>query len=277
MTVTPSGFALGAYVDVDFKNATNDQIVKIEEELNKHLVLILPNNPMSDEEQVANINRFGTSVIHPDQVPGEVGAHHKFKEILVVSNEGGVLGSSEVHWHSDTYAQDERIGLAILKAVKLVAVDVGLTFCNMKALYHAVPKILRDRLDDLTIHHQKVRYPDRRLRQGAVEPESDDVRTWPNVSRPLVGISKATGEKFLDLGAETGISWISQDGVNWPAEESDNLIAMLWRLADDPKFHFTVHWRPGDVVMWANLETQHRRGGWDGKGVRTLHRTAIEA
>ena len=58
--------------------------------------------------------------------------------------------------------------------------------------------------------------------------------------------------------------------------ESDSLLDEIWesvRLEAHVWYH---HWQVGDVIMWDNRCVMHRRGPFDSKMRRILHRTQIE-
>ena len=51
-------------------------------------------------------------------------------------------------------------------------------------------------------------------------------------------------------------------------EESDALLNALWAHATDPRFCYTHEWAVGDVVVWDNQATLHRRDAFDSSARR---------
>ena len=58
---------------------------------------------------------------------------------------------------------------------------------------------------------------------------------------------------------------------------SERLLDELWRHATQPQFTMRQQWRVGDVMVWDNRCTLHRRDGFDPAARRLLHRTQIRA
>ncbi len=77
-----------------------------------------------------------------------------------------------------------------------------------------------------------------------------------------------TGRKALYLGGTADGAWI----VGMPLEESNAILSRLWaHIAQLPKF--TQVWEVGDIMMWDNRSTMHRRDSFDPNAVRIMHRT----
>ena len=51
---------------------------------------------------------------------------------------------------------------------------------------------------------------------------------------------------------------------------------MLWAQATRDEFTFGHQWRQGDLVMWDNRCTIHRRDGFDDSYTRLMHRTQVK-
>ncbi len=58
--------------------------------------------------------------------------------------------------------------------------------------------------------------------------------------------------------------------------ESDAVLEALWAHVTQPQFVYEHHWRLGDLVMWDNRSTMHRRDPFDGEARRVMHRTQIK-
>jgi taurine dioxygenase len=63
--------------------------------------------------------------------------------------------------------------------------------------------------------------------------------------------------------------------LDLPLAESEALLDELWAHATQPKFTFRQQWRVGDVMVWDNRCTLHRRDAFDPRARRLLHRTQI--
>jgi taurine dioxygenase len=61
-----------------------------------------------------------------------------------------------------------------------------------------------------------------------------------------------------------------------PLAESEGLLDELWSYATRKEVVWGHEWRAGDVVLWDNRCTMHRRDGFDSYTRRILHRTQIK-
>ena len=62
-----------------------------------------------------------------------------------------------------------------------------------------------------------------------------------------------------------------------PLKESEALLDELWQYAALPANLYRHQWRVGDVVLWDNRTTMHRREAFDPASARTMHRSQIKA
>jgi len=53
------------------------------------------------------------------------------------------------------------------------------------------------------------------------------------------------------------------------------LLDRLWAHATQPERTWTQPWRIGDLIMWDNRCTMHRREAFDGELRRILHRAQV--
>ena len=54
--------------------------------------------------------------------------------------------------------------------------------------------------------------------------------------------------------------------------ESDALLDEFWAHATREEFAWTQKWQVGDLLIWDNRCTMHRRDGFAGHGRRRMHR-----
>jgi taurine dioxygenase len=54
------------------------------------------------------------------------------------------------------------------------------------------------------------------------------------------------------------------------------LLDELWTYATQPAFCYEHRWRVGDLVLWDNRSTLHRRDPFDASARRLMHRTQIK-
>ena len=58
--------------------------------------------------------------------------------------------------------------------------------------------------------------------------------------------------------------------------ESAALLDALWMHIEHPEFRYQHRWRVGDLLLWDNRSTMHRRDPFDDKTRRVMHRTQIK-
>ena len=68
------------------------------------------------------------------------------------------------------------------------------------------------------------------------------------------------------------MAWL--EGFDLP--ESDALLDEIWSLATQQRFVWTHQWRVGDLVLWDNRCTMHRRDPFDAATRRVMHRTQVK-
>src|SRR5688572_2608995 len=102
--------------------------------------------------------------------------------------------------------------------------------------------------------------------------EGTDPRQGPGARHPLVLTHPDSGRRCLFLGGRRN-SYI----LGLKLEESEALLDALWAHATQPRFTFRQEWRVGDVTVWDNRCTLHRRDAFDPRARRLLHRTQIRA
>ena len=61
--------------------------------------------------------------------------------------------------------------------------------------------------------------------------------------------------------------------VGMPLDESNDLLAQLWDHTTRTSDVFVQQWHEGDIMMWDNRCTMHRRDGFDPNSIRIMHRT----
>jgi len=98
------------------------------------------------------------------------------------------------------------------------------------------------------------------------------LRNAPGAQHELVRVHPETGRKCLFLGRRRN-SCI----LGLPLAESEALLDELWEHATRAEFTFRQQWRVGDVLIWDNRCTLHRRDPFDPNARRLMHRTQIKA
>jgi taurine dioxygenase len=180
----------------------------------------------------------------------------------------GGLGAYEAEWHTDMSYNENTPSASILYAIEVPPAGGDTWFCDMYAAYDRLPQDLKSRISVLRCVHDASRNSAGMLRKGW--QEVTDPRRTIGAQHPIVRTHPVTGRKALFLGRRLN-AYIP--GLN--LEDSESLLDTLWGQAVLPDATWVQKWRVGDVVIWDNRCTMHRRDAFDPATRRLLHRTQI--
>jgi taurine dioxygenase len=271
----PTGAVLGAEVRVgDLRMLDDAGLAHILAAWRAHSVLLVRAQTLSDQELIAFSRRFGDLDSAPVQENGRRFVEG-LPEIYIVSNVKvngeaiGSLGDGEAVWHTDMSYLDVPPKASMLYALEVPPRGGNTAFCSMYSIYEALPGALKARIADLKIKHDGTYNSGGYVRQGVTV--SDDPRLSPGALHPLVCTHPDTGRRLLYLGRRRNAYLAGLD----PAV-SEALLNELWSYVAQPEFAWEHVWRVGDLVLWDNRCTMHRRDAFDANARRIMHRTQIK-
>jgi taurine dioxygenase len=273
--IAPTGRALAAEIEgVDLRDIDADRFRTLHRAWLDNLVLLIRGQTLSDADLIAFSRRLGDLDEAPIQESGQRFVDG-LPELYVVSNvveNGepiGSLGNGEAVWHTDMSYIEQPPKASILYALEVPETGGDTSFINMYAVYDALPDVLKQRIAGLRVKHDGTYNSGGFLRQGVLA--TDDPRRSPGALHPLAYTHPETGRIALYLGRRRN-AYI--DGL--PLDESEALLDALWSYVDGDRFGWTHAWQRGDVVLWDNRCTMHRRDAFDAGARRILHRTQIK-
>jgi len=230
---------------------------------------------LSPEGLIRFSKQFGSLDSRPvgtrTRAPGPAAS---FPEITTISNievggkSIGGLGSTEAVWHTDMSYVTKPPKAACLYSLEVPKTGGNTHFLNMYAAYETLPETLKTRVDRLTCLHDASRNSAGELRLGFKDVV--DPREAVGAVHPLVRVHPETQRKCLFLGRRRN-AYI----VGLSLEDSEALLDELWEHAAAPALAWTQTWQPGDLVMWDNRCTMHRRDAFDPETRRLMIRTQI--
>jgi taurine dioxygenase len=276
MTVTSLTPAVGAEIgNVDLKTLSDDDFTQIERTWHRYSALLVRDQHLSDDDLLAFSRRFGDLDSPPNQERGRqtpVG----YPDIYVVSNvldeKGdpiGALGAGEAVWHTDMSYADVPPDASMLYALEIPPTGGNTSLCGMQAAWASLPATLKRKLEGRRIKHDGTYNSGGYVRQG-VTP-TDDPHKAPGAWHPAVCRHPVTGVPSLYLGRRRN-SYV--EGFSPP--ESDALLDEVWEQATRSELVYEHHWRVGDLLLWDNRCTMHRREPFDNASRRVMHRTQIK-
>ncbi|CAF1152154.1 unnamed protein product [Didymodactylos carnosus] len=139
----------------------------------------------------------------------------------------------------------------------------------MYAAYEALPDDLKRRAAKLRIKHDGTYNSGGYLRAGVTA--IDDPRVSSGVFHPLICTHPETGRCCLYLGRRRN-AYI--EGLS--LKQSEALLDEIWSYATRREIAWYNRWRVGDIVLWDNRCTMHRREPFDPGARRIMLRTQIK-
>jgi taurine dioxygenase len=273
--VISTGAALGAEIrGVDLRHLDAVQFAAIERAWYEHQVVLVRGQTLDDHDLIAFSRRFGDLDWAPIQETGRRFVEG-LPEIYIVSNvmvNGepiGSLGAGEAVWHTDMSYLDVPPMASMLHALEVPPAGGNTSFCSMYSVYQALPDALKQRIANLKIKHDGTYNSGGYLRQGVTA--TDDPRNSPGAIHPLVCTHPVTHRRMLYLGRRRNAYLMGLE-----VAESEALLDELWEFVGRPEFAWEHVWQVGDLVLWDNRCTMHRRDPFDAASRRIMHRTQIK-
>src|SRR5882672_10931439 len=273
--VIPTGAILGAEVRADdLRTLDHAGFAHVLRAWHAHSVVLFRNQALSDHDLIAFSRRFGDLDWAPVQENGRRFVEG-MPEIYIVSNVKvngeaiGSLGDGEAVWHTDMSYLEVPPKASMLYSLEIPPTGGNTSFCTMYGIYDALPARLKARIADLKIKHDGTYNSGGYVRQG-VTP-TDDPLASPGAVHPLVCTHPVTGRRMLYLGRRRNAYLVGLE-----LAESEALLNELWRVVDRTEFAWEHVWCVGDLVLWDNRCTMHRRDAFDPNSRRIMHRTQVK-
>lgn len=278
LQIRPLNPALGAEVrGIDMAKpldpATRDEL---HDAWMKHLVLVFPEQHVSDEQHVAFTRNLG----EPEIFHQNIIKSRRVREIFRVSNvddEGKLMPpdhptvrqlSLAQFWHTDSSYRKVPCTGALLHGVEVSRTGGETEFTNMYLVYEALPEKLKRQVEGRKARHD---FGYMHVLQPLLKPLTPEERAaMPPVWQPMVRIHPVTKRKSLY------ISPIYNDEVEGMSpQEGRKLIEELAEFAGERRFVYRHRWETDDVLMWDNRCTMHQVTAFDPRERRVMHRTTI--
>ncbi len=271
--VTP---ALGVEVlGVDLKNVDEIKATTIDNLFNQHSALLFRNQRLEARDLVRFSRYFGELDEAPVNEAGKT-AVEGLPEVYVISNikgdDGkavGSLGAGEAAWHTDMSYLENPPRASLLYAVEIPPVGGNTWLAGMYGALDDLPANLRGKIEGRRIKHDGTYNSAGFVRQGL--SASDDPLTCPGIFHPAICRHLDTARDVLFLGRRRN-AYI--EGLS--LEQSEQLLDDLWQHATAAHLTYSHQWQVGDVLMWDNRTTLHRRDPFDQKARRYMLRTQIK-
>ncbi|MEP6941446.1 MAG: TauD/TfdA family dioxygenase [Betaproteobacteria bacterium] len=272
--IRPTSAALGADIaGVDLATASSTGIDLVSHALRDHLVVRLRGCTLDDVAFTRFAERFGELEGSPEFSRSRKVYVPDSPKMTVVSNvteDGqpvGDHGDGELNWHTDQGFVERPSGYTFLLAREVPAGGGNTSFANMYEAYNRLDDATKRRIATLKIKHQESHTAQGFPRPGYRGIETQDPRELPGPQHPIVRTHPESGRKALYLGRRFG-AYVP--GLT--LARSEEMLDVLWAAAARPEDVWTQQWQVGDLIIWDNRATMHRRDAFAGMGRRRMHR-----
>ena len=223
----------------------------------QYALLILPDQHLSREQQIAFAKRFGPlefemAAISNVRANGTLRREADNDDVVKVLK--GNMG-----WHADSTYMPVQAKGAVFSAEIVPGAGGQTGFADMRAAYDALDEATRAKVDGLQAYHS-LHYSQSKLghqHQQGSSYSGYGFHDGPVPLRPLVKTHPDTGRKSLLIGRHAH----AIPGMD-PAE-SERFLDSLIDFACQPPRIYHHDWAPGDTVIWDNRCLLHRATPWD--------------
>ena len=273
MQVLPNA-TVGAEVrGVDLARAGAKEIADVKQAWYRHDVLVFRGQKLSDDHLLAFSKHFGTLDPPPNQGAGRK-SPPGYPDIYVVSNvlddygePIGALGDGEAAWHTDMSYIAWPPDASMLYSLEIPPSGGDTSFCSMRVALKKLPRALVERVRHLDIKHDGTYDSGGYVRKGL--SASNDPRNSVGTPHPAVIQHPVSGHAALYLGRRRNAYIMGLE-----LAESERLLDEIWSYVETAVYKH--RWALGDLVLWDNRTTMHRRDAFDPKARRVMHRTQIK-
>jgi alpha-ketoglutarate-dependent 2,4-dichlorophenoxyacetate dioxygenase len=240
----------------------------------EHSVLVLRNQEVSDELQLAFSRRFG-----PPEVTkvGSQGTGSHFVILSTIGPDGQAVPADHRQamrakanqlWHTDSSFKSVPALTSVLSA-RIIPANGGETeYVSTRLAFERLDPDMREKLESLFAWHD---YAHSRSQISADLASPEERAALPPQCWRMVWRNPVNGRDALYLASHA----YAVEGME--ALDGRRLITELMEAATAPGTSYLHPWRKGDVVMWDNRATMHRGRPWPAQEARLMVRTTISA
>jgi len=239
----------------------------------EYAVVVLPDQPMDDDQQIAFSERFGPleRTIASNPAAGTAFARQsnidiKSGETIPPDDRRMLYQKANMLWHADSTFKPVQSLCSVLSAREVPPEGGATEFASTRSVYETLPASMQRQIDGLEVEHNIV-YSRRIV---GFDFSEEEVMAMPSAIHPLVQINTVTGRKSVLIGAH------AKAIVGWTFEESRKLLDELLARATLPANCYRHEWTTGDAVVWDNRAALHRATPYDTtKHRRLMQRTTV--
>ena len=247
--------ALGAeLVGVDVAEALDDAtIAALRRAIVDHGVVVLRDQKLSREAQLAFARRLGKPEVHP--IANGMAEHPEIIRVLKPKGESAFFGTA---WHTDNSFFEHPTSFTVLYGETIPEVGGDTIYASMELAWTMLSAPLKRFLEPLQAVHSAGRAYDPKV-TGTAKYEGKAAITytysdtiWDEVRHPIVRTHPESGRKSLYVNP-----MFTQRIEGLERHESDAVLALLHAQCQRIELQCRLRWTPGALAIWDNRSVQH--------------------
>jgi taurine dioxygenase len=267
ITITPKSPTIGAEIGgIDLGTELSDATIGIiRQALLDYKVVFFRDQDITTEQHLAFGRRFGELEVHPFAINKP-----EYPEVLAITHDADNPGR-ENGWHSDvTWRLQPSLG-SILRCIEGPSVGGDTLFADMYAAFDGLPRRIKERVEGRVARHDFAHFRKLMRRRGATDADIAEMETtYPNPEHPVIRTHPETGRKGIYVN-----NAFTQEIVGMDADESAELLQVLYDQAKFPEYQVRFTWEPNSIAFWDNRACQHYATSDYWPNVRRVERVTI--
>ncbi len=270
---------IGAKVQgIDLSILSDDNISEINNLWLKYLILLFPNQDISDEDHIKFGRKFGQLEKHPS-LSHRSSKNPEIYRVSNVSEEGKIIPSKNTSWqylkqswlwHTDSSFREIPSKGSILHGISTTRKGGSTYFANMYEAYNDLDQNTKESINNLWVIHDHD-YIINLSSELKSKQNKGSYEHLPPVKHPLVQVHPVTRKKSLFLSPHT---MVNIDGFN--EIEGRKLLDELIDHSVQSKYVYKHEWNDNDIIMWDNRCTMHSVEPFDNNTIkRIMHRVTL--
>lgn len=225
-----------------------EQFAVIHEAFVRHEVIVLRDQDITLEQQMAFGQMFGELSVHPFSPNLD-----DKREVIVLDNSADNPPALTDQWHADETFRAAPPMATVLRARVVPAWGGDTLFSSMTAAYTGLSERMKQYIHGLEALHDFIPFRSlftsserhqKRLRE--IEAE------FPNPWHPVVRVHPVTGRRILNVNPQFTVRLKGMKD-----DESRTILQFLYDQAKVPEYQLRVRWAPNTIVMWDNRSVHH--------------------
>ena len=258
---------------------TPDEVAAIDAGMDEYAVLVLRDQCITDEQQLAFTRQFGE--LENYKTAGHIlkRADSRLQQGMAdfsnLDRSGKIISAEDRIWffklgdrlwHSDSSFRPVPAKYSLLSGRLLPSWGANTEFADMRAAYDALDARTKAEVEELICEHSLI-YSRQAI--GFTDLTEDEINAFKPVRQRLVRTHPRTGRRSLFLSSHAGAI------VGWTVPEARMFLRDLTEHSTQREFVYSHEWRLHDLVIWDNRCTMHRARRFDRNEVRDVRRTTL--